>query len=92
MPGVPGGSCSIKATQTYPKDPRTKNPGVFVYTKEKMQEIDYKNLNERIVEQAYASAQVLNEEQKRKLIQDKFERARAYRKAQETCPLWHTDR
>ncbi len=57
-----------------------------------MQEIDYKNLNKRIVEQAYASAQVLNEEQKRKLIQDKFERAAAYRKAQETCPLWHTDR
>ncbi len=55
--------------------------------------INFDKLSQRIVEQAYASAsQVMTEEQKRKLIQDKFERARAYRKAQETCPLWHTDR
>ncbi len=55
-------------------------------------EIDYTKLNKRIVEQAYVSAYTLSDEQTRKLIQDKFERARAYRKAQETCPLWHTDR
>ncbi len=54
-------------------------------------EIDYTKLNKRIVEQAYVSAYTLSDEQTRKLIQDKFERARAYRKAQETCPLWHTD-
>ncbi len=54
-------------------------------------EIDYSKVNRKIVEQAYVSAYTLNDEQTRKLIQDKFERARAYRKAQETCPLWHTD-
>lgn len=43
-----------------------------------MKEIDYTKLNERIVEQAYVSAHVLNEEQKRKLIQDKLARAKAY--------------
>jgi hypothetical protein len=57
-----------------------------------MKEIDYKNVNERIVEQAYASAQVLNEEQKRKLIQNKFERAQAMYRAQKALPNWHTDR
>ena len=58
-----------------------------------MQEIDYTKVKERIVEQAYASVnQVLNEEQTRKLIQDKFERAKAIYEARLACPLWHTDR
>jgi hypothetical protein len=56
-----------------------------------MEKIDYKKLNERVVEQAYASAHVMNEEQKRKLIQDKFERAAAYRAALQNLPAWHTD-
>lgn len=43
-----------------------------------MKDIDFKKLNERIVEQAYVSAHVLSEEQKRKLIQDKLERAKIY--------------
>ena len=45
-------------------------------TKEKMEQIDYEKLNERIVEQAYEA--VLNKEQLQKLIQDKFDRAKAY--------------
>jgi ribosomal protein L21 len=56
-----------------------------------MEQIDYAKVNEKIVEQAYASAQVLNEEQKRKLIRDKFERAAAYRAALQNLPVWHTD-
>ena len=57
-----------------------------------MEQIDYKNLNDKIVEQAYASAQVLNEEQKRKLIQDKFERAQTLREAlRKSNLLWHTE-
>jgi len=56
-------------------------------------EIDFDSVSKRIVEQAYASAsQVLNEEQKRKLIQDKFDRAQAIYEAQLNSPLWHTDR
>ena len=57
-----------------------------------MEQIDYTKVNNKIVEQAYASAQVLNEEQKRKLIQDKFERAQAHYYALKATPLWHTDR
>jgi hypothetical protein len=57
-----------------------------------MEQIDYTKVNNKIVEQAYASAQVLNEEQKRKLIQDKFERATAHYLALKETPLWHTDR
>jgi hypothetical protein len=56
-------------------------------------EIDFDSVSKVIVEQAYASAcQVLTEEQKRKLIQGKFERAKANYEARRTCPLWHTDR
>jgi hypothetical protein len=57
-----------------------------------MEQIDYTELNQKIVEQAYASAHVLNEEQKRKLIQDKFERAAAFYTALQGSPVWHTDR
>ena len=57
-----------------------------------MEQIDYAKVNDRIVEQAYASAHVMNEEQKRKLIQDKFERAQAHYYALKATPLWHTDR
>ncbi len=56
-----------------------------------MEQIDYTKVKEKIVEQAYDSAFHMTEEQTRKLIRDKFERAEAYRKAQEVCPLWHTD-
>jgi len=57
-----------------------------------MQEIDYTKVREKIVEQAYDSAFHMNEEQTRKLIQDKFDRARAIYEAQLASPLWHTDR
>ena len=57
-----------------------------------MQEIDYTKVREKIVEQAYDSAFHMNEEQTRKLIQDKFERAKAIYEARLACPLWHTDR
>ena len=45
-----------------------------------MEQIDYKKLNERVVEQAYEAAlsNTLTKEQLQKLIQDKFERARQY--------------
>jgi len=57
-----------------------------------MEQIDYTKVKERIVEQAYDSAFRLTEEQTRKLIQDKFERAKAMHFAMKSTPLWHTDR
>ena len=58
---------------------------------EKMAEIDYTKLNERIVEQAYEAALKRNElskEQLQKLIQDKFERARMYHEALAKAPTF----
>ena len=56
-------------------------------------EIDYTKLNKKIVEQAYVSAYTLNDEQTRKLIQDKFERAKTLREAlKKSNLLWHTER
>jgi hypothetical protein len=54
-------------------------------------DIDYTKVNRKIVEQAYDSAFRLTEEQTRKLIQDKFERAKAHYLALKASPLWHTD-
>ena len=51
-----------------------------------MKEIDYKKLNERIVEQAYES--VLTKEDFQKLIQDKFERAKSYHEALVKSPTF----
>jgi hypothetical protein len=50
----------------------------------KYNNIDYSNLNERIVEQAYETAfgHELSKEQLQKLIQDKIERARLYSEQQ----------
>jgi hypothetical protein len=59
----------------------------------KTKEIDYTKLNKKIVEQAYVSAYTLSDEQTRKLIQDKFERAKMLRDAlRKSNLLWHTDR
>ncbi len=56
-------------------------------------EIDYTKLNKKIVEQAYVSAYTLSDEQTRKLIQDKFERAKTLSEAlKKSSLLWHTDR
>jgi len=56
-------------------------------------DIDYTKLNKKIVEQAYVSAYTLSDEQTRKLIQDKFDRARILREAlKKSDLLWHTDR
>ena len=56
-------------------------------------EIDYTKLNKKIVEQAYVSAYTLNDEQTRKLIQDKFDRANKLREAlKKSNLLWHTER
>lgn len=56
-------------------------------------EIDYTKLNKRIVEQAYVSAYTLSDEQTRKLIQDKFDRAHELREALKKSNLiWHTER
>jgi len=51
-----------------------------------MKKIDYKKLNERVVEQAYEA--VLSKEQLQKLIQDKFERARQYHQALAKAPTF----
>lgn len=51
-----------------------------------MEKIDYKKLNERIVEQAYES--VLTKEQFQKLIQDKLERAKIYQKSLHKSPAY----
>jgi hypothetical protein len=58
--------------------------------KEKMEQIDYTKLNERIVEQAYETAfgATLTKEQLQKLIQDKFERARKYHEALAKAPTF----
>jgi len=55
-----------------------------------MAEIDYTKLNERIVEQAYEAAlgPSMTQEQLRKLIQDKFERARVYHEALAKAPTF----
>jgi len=52
-----------------------------------MEKIDYKKLNERIVEQAYETAfGELTREQLRKLIQDKFDRAIMYHQSLAKLP------
>ncbi len=51
-------------------------------------EIDYSKVKRKIVEQAYVSAYTLSDEQTRKLIQDKFERARALHEAQRKNPVY----
>jgi hypothetical protein len=56
-----------------------------------MIEIDYTKVKEKIVEQAYDSAFHMTEEQTRKLIQSKFERAAAMYRAMKALPNWHTD-
>lgn len=55
-----------------------------------MEKIDYTNLNERIVEQAYEAVlgNTLTKEQLQKLIQDKFERARQYHEALVKSPTF----
>jgi hypothetical protein len=56
-------------------------------------EIDLTPVSNRIVEQAFASAQYeMSEEQKQKLIQDKFERAATLREALRRDLKWHTER
>ena len=55
-------------------------------------EIDYRAVNRKIVEQGYDSAFHMTEEQTRKLIQDKFDRAEAMYRAIQSSPVWHTDR
>jgi hypothetical protein len=51
-----------------------------------MEKIDYKKLNERIVEQAYET--ILTKEQFQKLIQDKFERAKIYQESFRKSPTY----
>jgi hypothetical protein len=50
--------------------------------------INFDKLSQRIVEQAYDSAFHMTEEQTRKLIQDKFERARKLYEAQQKNPIY----
>ena len=43
--------------------------------------IDYKKLNDKIVEQAYATVKGMSQDEKRKLIQEKLARAVHYHKS-----------
>ena len=54
-----------------------------------MTEIDYTKLNEQIVKQAYKSTTpyILSEEDTRKLINDKFVRARQFSEALKKSPV-----
>ena len=51
-----------------------------------MEKIDYKKLNDRIVEQACEN--VLTKEQFQKLIQDKFDRAKSYQESLRQSPTF----
>lgn len=54
-----------------------------------LSEKEFNQLSQQIVEKAYVSAsQVLDEEQKRKLIQDKFDRARVLHEALQKSPVY----
>jgi hypothetical protein len=55
-----------------------------------MEQIDYANLNERIVEQAYESVigYEMSKEQLQKLIQDKFDRAKVYHESLAKLPTF----
>lgn len=53
----------------------------------KENKIDYTKLNEQIVRQAYAELFVLDEKEKHKLIEGKFERARQYSEALQKSPV-----
>jgi hypothetical protein len=54
-----------------------------------MEKIDYKDLNERIVEQAYETAfGEISKEQLQKLIQDKFARAKVYHESLAKSPTF----
>ena len=82
--------CSV--TQKYTTTSRTpglKTLGFFVFAKGKMTKIDYTELNNRIIEQAYETVfgHELSKEQLQKLIQNKFERARVYHEALAKSPL-----
>lgn len=55
-------------------------------------EVDFTAVSRKIVEQAYDSAFHMTEEQTRKLIQDKFDRAEAMYRALQGSPLWDSDR
>ena len=54
-----------------------------------MEKIDYKKLNERVVEQACEA--VLTKEQLQKLIQDKFERAKNYHESLVKSPTFNVN-
>ena len=56
-----------------------------------MEQIDYRKLNERVVEQAYEAAfnrNELSKEQLQKLIQDKFDRAKVYHESLAKLPMF----
>ena len=54
-----------------------------------MEKVDYKKLNERVVEQVYETAfGELTKEQLQKLIQDKFDRAKKYHQALAKAPTF----
>jgi hypothetical protein len=55
-------------------------------------EIDFDSVNDKVVKQAYDSAFRMTEEQTRRLIQAKLDRAEKMSLGMRTMPCWHTDR
>ena len=51
------------------------------------EKIDYTQLNDRIVKQAYENLPVLSKEDMNELIQGKFDRARQYQEAIKHLPM-----
>ena len=76
MPGVPEDR-SVKVHNNTPKDPRTKHPGVSVFKIGKMIETDKKKQRQAEFTQKYT----LTEQDLRKMILEKTERAKVYSKA-----------
>ena len=66
-----------------------KTLGFFVFRGKDMKymKIDYTELNNRIVKQAYESLPVLNKEDLNELIQGKFDRAKQYQEAMQKLPM-----
>lgn len=72
--------------------PELKTPGFLFSERSKKKltkEIDYTNLNEQIVKQAYKAAGLeMTPEQLERLISEKFERAKSYLEAAAKAPTF----
>ncbi len=83
------GNDELKILNRTKRTPELKTPGFLFDKGNKMTKIDYTKLNEQIVKQAYKNIQpfVLSADDTRKLISDKFERARQFSEALQKSPI-----